>query len=179
MGQLLFRWWSLTGHRPRVKVTVPALLLAGCALAPPPQPAAAEQRSEIVFYDYRTPDAQVGELAARFDDGSGERVVPPAEFRLREWGFPSSANYPTRSAGTVTVTVALRHDGRLSEGSFALPLQPDWRHGIAIHLTAGEPPEGCMGCIGGKAIPLAAPIGRYNTLFVAWGGNSISRPLPS
>ncbi len=157
-----------------------ALLLAGCAAVPPPAAAvAAGPRSEIVFYDYRTPDARVGELAARFDDGGGERIVPPSEFRPREWGFPSSMTYPTRSAGTVGVTVSLRHDGRLSEGSFALPLQPDWRHGIAIHLTAGEAPEGCMGCIGGKAIPLAAPIGRYTTLFVAWGGNSIAHPLPS
>jgi hypothetical protein len=155
------------------------LLLAGCAVAPPPRAAAVEQRSEIVFYDYRTPDAQVGELAARFDDGGGERVVAASEFRLREWGFPSSAYYPTRGSGTLQVTVSLRYDGRLSEGSFARPLQPDWRHGIAIHLTAGEPPEGCMGCIGGKAIPLAAPIGRFTTLFVAWGGNSIAHPLPS
>ena len=167
--------------RPGAAALLPAALLglAGCAATPPPATAAAADRSEIVFYDYRTPDAQVGELAARFDDGSGERLVPPSEFRLREWGFPSSANYPTRRAGTVAVTVSLRHQGRLSEGSFVLPLQPDWRHGIAIHLTGGEPPEGCMGCMGGKAIPLAAPIGRYTTLFVAWGGNSISQPLPA
>jgi hypothetical protein len=156
-----------------------AALLAGCAALPPPEQAEVAARSELVFYDYRTPDARVGELSARFDDGGGGRLVPSSEFRLREWGFPSSAHYPTRSAGTIEVTVSLRHEGQLSEGSFALPLQPDWRHAVAIHLTAGAAPEGCMGCIGGKAIPLAAPIGRYTTLFVAWGGNSISRPLPS
>jgi hypothetical protein len=161
---------------------VPAIaVLAGCIAAEPrvEPPPAADQRSEIVFYDYRPPAQQVGELSARFDDGDGERSVAPSEFRLREFGFPSSAHYRTRSEGTMRVTVALRHQGRVSEGSFDLPLRPDWRHGIAIHLTRGEPPEGCMGCMGGKAIPLAAPIGADTTLFIAWGGNSIAQPLPS
>ncbi|HWT12329.1 MAG TPA: hypothetical protein VN231_06220 [Allosphingosinicella sp.] len=156
--------------------------LAACAVTPPPDDpvgAAAQPRSEIVFYDYRRPAEQLGELSARFDDGGGERLVAPADFRLREFGFPSSAYYRTRSSGTIRVAVALAYEGRVSEGSFELPLQPDWRHGIAIHLTGGEPPEGCMGCMGGKAIPLAAPIGANTTLFVAWGGNSISQPLPS
>ncbi|HEV2865145.1 MAG TPA: hypothetical protein VGX37_01400 [Allosphingosinicella sp.] len=154
-------------------------LLASCAPVPAADESpgeAAEQRSEIVFYDYRTPDRRVGELSARFDDGAGERAVPPSEFREREFGFPSSANYRTRSSGTVRVTVALRHEGHVSEGSFELPLRPDWRYGIALHLTRGEAPEGCMGCMGGKAVPLAPPIGEWTTLFVAWGGNSISQP---
>ncbi len=157
-----------------------AAALSSCAPTPAPGPAAeapAAQRSEIVFYDYRTRDQMVGELSARFDDGSGERAIAPAEFREREFAFPSSATYPTRSEGTMRVTVSLRHQGQVSEGAFDLPLRPDWRYGIAVHLTGGEAPEGCWGCLGGKAIPLAAPIGRATTLFVAWGGNSISRPV--
>lgn len=161
---------------------VGAAALAACTATPAPEPVAeapAAERSEIVFYDYRTPDRQVGELSARFDDGGGQRLVAPAEFREREFGFPSSANYRTRSEGTMRVTVSLRHQGQVSEGAFELPLRPDWRYGVAIHLTGGEAPEGCMGCMGGKGIPLIAPIGAATTLFVAWGGNSISRPLPS
>jgi hypothetical protein len=164
----------------RTALALAAAALSSCAATSAP-PHAAEApgavRSEIVFYDYRTPDRMVGELSARFDDGSGERAVPPAEFRQREFGFPSSATYSTRSEGAMRVNVSLRHQGQVSEGAFDLPLRPDWRYGIAVHLTGGEAPEGCWGCLGGKAIPLASPIGTATTLFVAWGGNSISRPV--
>ena len=142
--------------------------------APPPQPAL---KSQVVFYDYRTPADPKGEFMIRFDDGSGEREVPPSDLRLREFGFPSSATYDTRSSGTLHIEVDFDGGaGRTASGAVDLPLKPDWIHGIALHVTSRSPLEGCMGCMGVRSFPLAGAAGGAQ-LHIVWGGNSISRPV--
>jgi hypothetical protein len=124
------------------------------------------------------PADKPGEYTIRFDDGSGDRIVRPSDFRLREWGFPTSERLPTRSSGTLDIRVSLWREGRLvSEGAISLPLKPDWIYGISLMAHARNPTEGSMGVIGARSFPIAGE--PQEKLHIVWGGNSISAPLPS
>ncbi|HEX8666811.1 MAG TPA: hypothetical protein VF727_00385 [Allosphingosinicella sp.] len=156
-----------------------ALLLSACAA--PRAPATADPPrsdgalSQLVFYDYRTPADPKGSFSMRFDDGSGPRFVKSEELRPREFGFPSSTRYDTRASGSLRVSVRFEGSGRSGSGSVELPLRPDWIWGVSLHVTARDPREGCMGCLGVRSFPLSgAPAGEQ--LHLVWGGNSISAP---
>ncbi len=156
--------------------------LAGCTHPPGRQTVgAALPEAQVHFYDSRTPADGPGAFTVRFDDGSGERVVRPDDFRLREWGFPTSERLNTRSSGTLHIAVSFARDGRtVSEGWVDLPLKDDWTYGISLMVTARNPVEGSMGVMGVRSFPIAGATGANpEKLHIVWGGNSISKPLPS
>lgn len=129
----------------------------------------------------RVPADKAGGYIVRFDDGSGERIVRPSDFKLREWGFPTSERIDTRSSGTLDIHVTLTRDGKaVAQGSVALPLKPDWTYGISLSAHARNPVEGCLGCMGVRSFPIEGSTGpNPEKLHIVWGGNSISAPLPS
>jgi hypothetical protein len=153
--------------------------LTGCAtVAPVERPA--QMKSQVHFYDMRDADDRPSELTIRFDDGSGERVVRNSDLRAREWGFPTSERYATRSSGTLRVTVHLLKNGRTAQGTIELPLTPDWSHNIPIHVGTGNPLDGCMGCIGVRSFPLSGTNpANPEKLSIVWGGSPISKPTIS
>jgi hypothetical protein len=158
------------------------LALAACAHQPPPQAAPTPAlKSQVHFYDSRTPADGPGEWTVRFDDGSGERIVRPADFHLREWGFPTSERLDTRTSGTLHIAVTFTRGGRaVGEGAVDLPIRPDWIYGISLMVTSRNPVEGCMGCMGVRSFPIAGATGANpEKLHIVWGGNSISAPTPS
>jgi hypothetical protein len=159
-----------------------ALALAACAAEPPAtNGSAAATRAQVHFYDSRAPVDPKGEFTIRFDDGSGERVVRPTDFQLREWGFPTSERLSTRNSGTLRIAVSFAQAGQaLGQGSVELPLKPDWIYGISLMVTNRNPVEGCISCMGVRSFALAGPAGAAgHKLHIVWGGNSISAPLPS
>lgn len=161
---------------------VSSLALAACAHQPAQIAApGAAPKAQVHFYDSRVPADAPGEFTVRFDDGSGERIVRPADFQLREWGFPTSERFNTRSSGTLHIAVTLTRDGRkVGEGSLDLPLKEDWTYGISLLATARNPVEGSMGVMGVRSFPIAGATGANpEKLHIVWGGNSISKPLPS
>jgi hypothetical protein len=132
-----------------------AVLLASCAGLHP-------RRSE-------------GELRDPLRRRLGPHFLAAGELRPREFGFPSSARYDTRASGTLRVSVRFEGSGRSAVGDVELPLRPDWIWGVSLHVTARDPREGCMGCMGVRSFPLSgAPAGEQ--LHLVWGGNSISAP---
>ena len=158
-----------------------ALAVAACVHQPAQEPARAAPKAQVHFYDSRPPSDGPGEFTIRFDDGSGERVVRPGDFQLREWGFPTSERLNTRSSGTMNIEVSLWRGGRaVSQGSIDLPLKQDWAYGISLRVTGGNPVEGAMGVIGVRSFPIeGAATSNPEKLHIVWGGNSISAPLPS
>jgi hypothetical protein len=158
-----------------------AMALAACAQQPPSTAAGAAPKAQVHFYDSRVPADEPGAFTVRFNDGSGERIVRPSDFKLREWGFPTSERLPTRASGTLHIEVALLRGGQpVSEGSVSLPLKPDWIYGISLMAHARNPLEGCLGCMGVRSFPIRGKTGADGEkLHIVWGGNSISAPLPS
>lgn len=164
-----------------------ALAAAACAPMLPyadprphdtPPPADARLRSELVFYDYRQAGPYAdADLVVSFTDARREWRLPPGEIRLREMGSPSSATYATASTGEITIRARLARGGqRLTDDLVVtVPAQLDWIWGFAFHVKAGNPVEGCFGCMGYRSTPIAgAPQGLQ--FHVTWGGNSISAP---
>ena len=169
-------------HRVMI-LSLTTLFVASCvqiAPAPPaigmgsatPRTQPAQLRSEIEAYDYRGSADAGGILDVRINDGSGERQVPVAHVGQGEQARPMV----TRSTGTLRVTVRLVRNGRaLASQALELPLRPDWRWGLALHVSARNPLEGCFGCLGVRSTLLAGGSGGEK-LHVVWGGNSISAP---
>ena len=163
-----------------------AVSLTGCAaVVEPPAPRDGSARTlpsgadaEVNFYDYTRPAAPGQSLTISFDDGSGPRTVGP-DLRPREFEFPSTPRYPTRSSGVLKVSVTLNRAGRVAAAtSFDLPLRSDWIWGVAIHTEAENPIGSCIGCMGAAHQPIAPELARVpgESLWINWSGNSIRNP---
>jgi hypothetical protein len=89
--------------------------------------------------------------------------------------------YRTPGAGTLTVSAVLGDSpGRpLASGSIQLDLRRDWVWGVDFYLTNRNPTEMCFGCMGYQAFPIPAGTTAEpdDSLFIVWGGNSISHPV--
>ena len=162
---------------------IASLAVAGCVQQQQPLsfapglPKATELKSQLVFYDYRGPAGAPGAFTIRFNDGSSERVVRPMDLKPREYGFPSSQIYRTRSTGTAHVTVDYAQNGHKARGTVDLPLKPDWIWSVSLHVTSGNPLEGCMGCMGLHSFPITGATGpNPPKLHLVLGGNSILHP---
>lgn len=88
--------------------------------------------------------------------------------------------YRTPKAGTLNVSVVLARPGEpaLAGDSIQLQLRRDWAWGIDVYLTNRNPFEMCFGCRGYRAVPIPAGIAAQpdDSLFIVWGGTSISHP---
>lgn len=102
-----------------------------------------------------------------------------------EIGTPESPNhsreYRTPEAGTLRIEAVLKRPGEatLATGTIELEIRDDWIWGVSIFLTDENPTRTCFGCIGYKAfaIPEGLTGEPQDSLFMVWGGNSISDPV--
>jgi hypothetical protein len=98
------------------------------------------------------------------------------------------------SSPTVTVVPSLRTSSRgslqidytmidgttqMSSGGVNLDLRPDWEWGVSIQADSLNPVQRCFGCFGSKPFPLLSQYRRNarDSIWVTWGGNSISHPV--
>ena len=110
-----------------------------------------------------------------------------------EWRFGPSSLYPyagtwaipeleTRNEGTLLVKYQFKDsDGAtVSEGQVMIGLRRDWRWGVDIFHRDRNPYRSCFGCFGYKSFPILNPAymtSDSDSVFVIWGGNSISHPV--
>lgn len=89
--------------------------------------------------------------------------------------------FRTPSQGTLHVVARLRSAGgeELAVGSAELDLRRDWVWSMDIWLGDGNPTETCLGCMGVLAFPVPESLipEVTDSLFLVWGGNSISNPV--
>ena len=93
-------------------------------------------------------------------------------------GYPPS--YQTKTSGTLSVQVDMADAaGALAAGNVQLPLRDDWGYGISVAIDSVNPIRFCFGCLGAKAFALRRDVGRSarDSLWITWGGNSISNPV--
>jgi hypothetical protein len=97
-------------------------------------------------------------------------------------GMRSAPNHAppvrTPSHGPLLVQAQLRDEQGivLASGEVRLALRPDWIWGVTIWLASENPTLYCIGCIGYRAfaVPAALQAAPTDSLYMIWGGNSIS-----
>lgn len=155
-----------------------AAALAACAAPPVAGIPAPAEKAQVVFHDHTGQRATPGNLVVRFNDGSGERVVTSRQMELevQDPARPGPPLFATRSSGTLHISVTYSRRGRqVASGAVDLPLKPDWIYGVDFMVKAGNPTEGCFGCMGSRSFPLAGATAGEQ-FHIVWGGNSISSP---
>jgi len=96
-------------------------------------------------------------------------------------GMPHSPERATRTRGDLLVSFRV-HDtaqGPVATGSVTIPLRNDWRWRVDFINATEDPVLLCFGCAGSRAFALP-PTHRapgFDSLWVVWGGNSISDPV--
>jgi hypothetical protein len=115
--------------------------------------------------------------ASQWQFGSGDFSHDPGYGTA--WCAPE---IETVTQGALVMRFRLRdRDGAVvSEGQVELPLKADWRWGISIRRDRSNPRYGCWGCAGSKSFLILDPAYRASekdSIFVVWGGNSISNPV--
>jgi len=160
-----------------------AVLLVVCVVSP----GCSEDQSLVRAKFYTDTLLTKEMLSITISDGSSTWRYGPSSLRsyLGAWSTPE---IETRNEGTLIVQYQFRDsDGvKDSDGSFvsggqvALDLRRDWRWGIDIFHRDQNPIHGCFGCFGYKAFPILDPAyvtSNADSVFVLWGGNSISNPV--
>jgi hypothetical protein len=97
-----------------------------------------------------------------------------------ENGTPHTPEVNTRTDGEAEVRFRLATAEQvLSEGAIVLPLRKDWGWGVDIQLATADPRLQCFGCVGSRAFVLAPAFRPANrdSIWLVWGGNSISNPV--
>ena len=93
---------------------------------------------------------------------------------------PHTPEIATRTSGDAEVRFRLQAGEEVvSEGAIILPLRQDWRWGVDIHSATTDPKLQCFGCVGSRAFALAPAYRSVNrdSIWLVWGGNSISNPV--
>jgi hypothetical protein len=103
-----------------------------------------------------------------------------ADFRSDGQSIPTTDQVATSTSGpdlqvSFTFTNA---DTHLSGGTVSLPRRGNWDWHVRVQAATTSPEEGCFGCLGSKAFELAQSFRApdRDSIWVVWGGNSISDP---
>ena len=104
-----------------------------------------------------------------------------SDFRTdADHSIPSTPEVGTATSGPdLQVSYTLDNaDTFLSGGTVTLPRRSDWRWHVTISAATTDPEEGCFGCFGSSAFPLAQSFRppERDSIWLVWGGNSISDP---
>ncbi len=114
-------------------------------------------------------------------DGRSRWIFGPSAFHPNpgRWSLPE---LETQKEGTLRVSWRFKspEGAVLSDGELSLGLRKDWRWEMEILRDDTNPLRGCFGCFGYKAFPILDPAymtSDSDSVFVIWGGNSISHPV--
>lgn len=119
------------------------------------------------------------EVTIAFSDGGRRRVVTGEDFEGTT-GRVDTREYETRRSGTLRVEVEVAPSGApIASGEVEIPLRSDWRWNVQLHRGERNPVDTCFGCAGYEAFAVAesARDSPADSLWVVWGGNSISNPV--
>jgi hypothetical protein len=121
-------------------------------------------------------------LTVTVQDGGRVLEWNGADFRPDAFNAtPSTPDVAIATSGPdLTLSYRLETEaGPLSTGSVTLPRRSDWAWHVTISAATTDPALLCFGCIGSHGFGLAeafrAP--ERDSIWVVWGGNSISNPV--
>ncbi len=126
-------------------------------------------------------------LNLSFKDGSKTQNFSTQDFQMREnptTGELATPIVKTSTDGKLTVEFQLSDANtkqQISKGSFQLDLKEDWRYSIYFLADSAEadPTYGCFGCGGYFSFKYLSDSSEptNDSLFVVWGGHSMSNPV--
>jgi hypothetical protein len=129
-----------------------------------------------------TPPINVEMLTVTFREGGRTWQARSTEFTTdASMAVPHTREWQTGTHGSLDVAFELADSlgTVVASGQIALPLRSDWRWGIDFFNTGADPELLCVGCLGSRAFAILPAYRAYagDSLWVVWGGNSISRPI--
>lgn len=163
----------------RSYLPVRAALRAVCAIGFAAVLAGCGEQASVSYAFFEDPGFEVELLVVEFTDG--RRTV-----RLTGSDFDPDGNrrdtreYATRTTGRLETRFWLVHGvDTLSRGQFDLDLRPDFRWNVNFSRESEDPTATCFGCFGRLAFELAPELQGVpaDSVWVVWGGNSISSPV--
>jgi hypothetical protein len=144
--------------------------------------ACAEERSGISAEAALLPPIEPSALLVTFQEGNRTWQVlgsdiPPVVYE----DGPPARQWATGTSGSIAVTFALADSTGATAvaGAITLPLQRDWRWFVHFFNVTANPAQDCFGCAGtrGFALPEALRTAGRDSLWVVWGGNSVSHQI--
>jgi hypothetical protein len=122
-----------------------------------------------------------GMLTITVKDGTRSWTWTGRDFATgTEDGVPATPAMHTGTSGDALVTFEVRNgEDVLSSGALTLPLQDDWEWTLDFAARTTDPRMNCLGCQGAEAFPIAEPFrtAPRDSLWLVWGGNSLSNPV--
>jgi hypothetical protein len=119
-------------------------------------------------------------VTVRFSDGAIARTLTGDDFAL-DIGRADSREFETRTGGSLDIQIEVDTEsaGRVTSGTLTLPLQPDWIWNVSFYFGVRNPNDGCIGCFGYRSFTVmeAYRTSEAESLWMIWGGNSISSPV--
>jgi hypothetical protein len=137
-----------------------------------------EDEARVIATYFPRPNLPVETFHVTLDDGGSSRSFGGRDLTGTD-GRVSTPMIGTRTGGTLRVSYNLEASGDVvSEGTVTLPLQRDWAWGLDVQVDSLNPTRYCLGCLGSKAFSLSSAYRRTaaDSVWVTWGGNSISNP---
>lgn len=153
---------------------LPLLLLVtfGCA----------EQRTTVRAVTSLTPPIDLTMLTVWFRAGGRAWQAHASDFTAdASLALPHTIEWNAGTPGPIDVAFELRDStgAVVAGGQVPLPPRTDWRWDVYFFNVTQDPRSTCLGCSGAFSFSLAAGYqapGR-DSLWVVWGGNSISNPV--
>jgi hypothetical protein len=140
-----------------------------------------EQRATVRALASLAPPLDMTMLTVTFREGGRSWQARGLEFTSdASLAVPHTSAWNTGTAGSMDIAFELLDSAGTvaASGQVSLELRADWAWGVQFSNVTEDPGLGCLGCSGSRAFPLAAGYrasGR-DSLWVLWGGNSISHP---
>jgi hypothetical protein len=147
-----------------------AFIATGCS---------ADQAS-VSYTFFEEPGFSVDFVVLEFSDGSLTRQLTGDDFEAETGSRRDTQAFRTRTTGElVTSFWLLQGPDTLSSGELRLDLRSDWTWNISFFRADVNPSGTCFGCVGATPYELEAPAqtAPSDSLWLVWGGNSISDPV--
>ena len=153
-----------------------AALIVGCSLL------GAHKHAELSIHFFtRSAAKEQPDFLIAFTDGRTSRRIQRNDFnRVGAVQFDAGP-FEISTSGTLRVFCRILEAGGevLATQKATLSVRPDWRYSVSCSLGRMNPYHACFGCTGFEAQPLDSALGFApgDSLFVVWGGTSISNPV--
>ena len=159
---------KLTGFLLSLGIAVTA---AGCADA---------DQAVVSYTFFAEPGFSPEALVLEFYDGRRAWQLTGDDFRDRAGRRWDTREFETGTTGELVTSFWLVQDSdTLSSGELRIDLRADWSWNISFFREDTDPSATCFGCIGAAAHELAPVLQSVpaDSLWLVWGGNSISDPV--
>lgn len=140
----------------------------------------AEDRALVSYTVFEEPGFTVDLFVIEFSDGRTVWRLIGDDFSDGAGSRHDTREFETKTSGEL-VTSFWMVQGRdtLSSGELRIDLRSDWRWNISFFRGSEDPSGTCFGCVGSAAHALDEVLRTVpaDSIWLVWGGNSISNPV--